>query len=74
MMRVQPVGLAVRVGEHLLLQLEQHAAAQRRANSSSGSADRYRLMPHARMTISSLFFVSRPIVTSVATSAAIGMM
>ncbi len=42
--------------------------------SSSGSADRYRLMPHARMTMSSLFFVSRPIVTSVETSAAIGMM
>ena len=41
---------------------------------SSGSADRYRLMPHARITISSLFFVSSPIVTSVATSAAIGMM
>ena len=44
------------------------------AKSSSGAAARYRLMPQARMTTSSLFFVIRPTVTSVATSAAIGMM
>ena len=44
------------------------------AKSSSGSADRYRLMPHALMTMSSLFFVISPMVTSVETSAAIGMM
>ena len=44
------------------------------ANRISGSAERYRLMPQARITISSLFLVSRPTVTSVATSAPIGMM
>ena len=44
------------------------------AKSSSGAAVRYREMPHARMTTSSLFLVIRPTVTSVATSTDIGMM
>ena len=34
------------------------------ANTSIGNAVRYKLMPQARITISSLFFVNRPTVTS----------
>src|SRR5207237_262073 len=37
--------------------------------ASTGTAERYRLMPHARITTSSLFFLSRPIVKSAARSA-----
>ena len=37
-----------------------------------GSAARYRLTPHAFMTVSSLVFVSRPMVTRAATSAETG--
>ena len=47
---------------------------KKRPKTTSGSADRYRLTPHARITISSLFFVSSPIVTSAATSTDSGMM
>ena len=42
--------------------------------TSIGNATRYRLMPHAFITMSSLFFVSRPIVTSVASSTDSGRM
>jgi len=43
------------------------------ARSSSGTATRYRLTPHARMTVSSLVRVRPPIVPSTPISAAIGI-
>ena len=43
-----------------------------RAKRKSGREIRYRLMPHAFITVSSLLFVSRPTVTSVATRAEMG--
>ena len=43
------------------------------ANIRSGSAVRYRLTPQARITSSSLFLVSTPMVTNVATSTPMGM-
>jgi hypothetical protein len=43
------------------------------AQTTIGSAMRYRLMPHAFITTSSLFFVSTPMVTNAATSTASGM-
>ena len=43
------------------------------ASATSGSAARYRLTPHARITVSSLERVSPPIVASTATSVAVGM-
>jgi hypothetical protein len=68
---VEAIGLAVGGRQHLLLQEIEHPACRQPEITSGARFDR--LMPQARITTSSLFFVMRPIVTSVATRAAIGM-
>ena len=50
-------GAALGRTEDRLLQQEEQAADERAPITSIGSATRYRLMPHAFITMSSLFFV-----------------